>query len=533
MDNNKNSSVINFDPEVQKRAADPLNSSIPAQNAAQVDDSIVELEDELGGTGTYIFDGFLTKPDPNPDWSGYNRTRIADEMRLTDATIRLGLDATKHPILAANWYVKPGKGEEDDGEKTSLVREELMNNPNFFFRQFMYSSLLFCDYGNMGHEKIFRKRADGKIGWKKFAPRLPHTYLRYMLNDGTTPGITQILPTGSPGPQIPEWKLLLHILDLEGANYEGRSLLRPAYMHYFYKKLYYRIDALAAQRQGMGFPVVHVPPQASSEDKAKAREIAQNIRVNEQSYADLPVGFTLEFIDTKGKNIKDVKEMVLHHNREELAAFKAQFLDLGATTAGSQNASSDQTELFYNALNYIARTYQDPTQLAIRELVDLNFSNVAPDEYPTLEYGGLGQLDFEKWSTALMRLAQGGFILPTDDDERHIRQVMTLPEGTRFSDEQEVDPETRRIPVPDPVITSMQGGGNSSSQSPQASSTGKSRDASLSGNTTVPVRERPVVRYAKEQARQRQMQFNEALEDMQELQLRVQDALDKKKPVKL
>jgi hypothetical protein len=515
-DNNKNpqttipSVMSDDDKGKQRRAADPLHGGVPATTAADVtepggdNESIIELTDEIGGTGTYLFDGFLTNNDPNPDWSGFQRTRIADEMRLTDATIRLGLDATKHPIIGANWYIKPGEGEEDDSPMTSLVREELFENPNFFFRQFIYSCLLMCDYGNMGHEKIFRKRADGKIGWARFAPRLPHTFLRYMMPDGFTPGITQILPTGSEGTQIPQWKMLLHILDLEGSNYEGRSLLRPAYQHYFYKKLYYRIDAIASQRQGMGFPVIHLPPQASPADKAKAREIAKNIRVNERAYADLPEGFTLEFIDPKGHLIKDVEKMIQHHDREELVAFKAQFLNLGATTSGSQNASQDQRDLFYSAENYTARTFQEPTQIAVRELIDLNFSNVAPAQYPSLQFGGIGTVDFMKWSKALLDLAQGGYVLPTDDDERHIRQVMTLPPGTRFSDEQEVDPETRKIPIPqlDP-------------QNPN--------DVSLKKPT----------RYVNSSSRGDQLRFKEALEDVEELHLRIQDALDKKKPVQL
>lgn len=426
-------------------ASDPLNQGSPIQQADEVETTVLELE--LGGTGTIIVGGILVDADYNPDLTGRKRIDKYDEMRKSDATCRLGLMAVKKPLLSAKWYIKHGEDEDDEGEKTTFVKDELFNNPNFPWTQFLNQVLLFCDFGNSFFEKVFRRRADGKTGWKKFAPRLPKTIYRYTLQDGITPGITQQLPTGGII-EIPQWKLLTFINELEGANYEGTSLLRAAYKHYYYKDLYYRIDAIASERQGMGVPIITVPPQATPKDKAKAKEIARNMRVNEQAYVDLPVGFEIKYIDTHAKELKEVKEMVMHHDRQILKAFLAHFLDMGASSAGSRNLSDDQSELFLVSLKYMGKIIQEQMNLAIKELIDLNFTGTKQKNYPTLELGGIGQVDFAQLAQAMNWLTTTGVIVPDTDLENYIRQTMDLPNAMDLKDQTPEEQQRRKIGFP-------------------------------------------------------------------------------------
>lgn len=436
-------------------AADPLNAGVPRQiasgdsNDTEDDQPSTVLELELGGSGTIIIGGILSEADYNPDLAGRERVRIYDQMRKGDATVRLGLQAVKKPLLSASWYVKPGKAEEkmDNPEKKTFIQEELFNNPNFSWTQTLNQILLFCDYGNSIFEKVWRLRVDGKIGWKKFAPRLPQTIWRYTLEDGVTPGITQVLPTGG-NIQIPQWKLMMFINELEGSNYEGISLLRAAYKPWFYKDTLYKIDAIASERQGMGVPIIKVPPQANPKDKARAKVIAKNMRVNEQSYIDLPIGFSVEYIDTKAKELKNVQAMVLHHDRQILKAFLAHFLDMGASSAGTKNLSDDQSELFLVSLKYMAKLIQEQMNLAIRELIDLNFTGTQENEYPTLEIGGIGQVDFAQLSLALGQMVTAGVIVPDEQLEKYTRQTMDLPEPMELDDQTSEDQQRRKIGFP-------------------------------------------------------------------------------------
>jgi hypothetical protein len=176
-----------------------------------------ELTTELGGTGTTIVGGFLTGQDYNPDFTGTRRINLFDEMRLSDATVRAGLNMVKLPILSADWYIK---GEHE--ESREFADKQLLKNPHFTWTAFLRQALTMCDNGNSIFEKIFEQIDGGKIGWKRFSPRMSKTIYRWTLNDGVSPGIYQILPTGKTA-EIPRWKLLYFINEQEGSNYEGIS----------------------------------------------------------------------------------------------------------------------------------------------------------------------------------------------------------------------------------------------------------------------------------------------------------------------
>lgn len=449
-------SAVSNDPKAPY-AADPLNQGNPTQSAILPADGteppgasdVTELE--LGGTGTIIVSGILSQADYNADLTGWKRIEIFDQMRKGDATVRLGLAAIKQPLLSAGWYVKPGKEGAEDDPYVTLIDEELFHNPNFTFIQFLRQALLLCDYGSSFFEKVWRKRADGQIGWKKFAPRLPKTIWRYTLQDGVTPGITQILPTGG-NVEIPQWKLLMFVNEIEGANYEGNSLLRPAYKPWYYKETLYKIDAIASERQGMGVPIIQVPAGADPKDKLKAKEIARNMRVNETAYIDLPIGFSVSYIDTKAKELKNVHEMVLHHDRQILKAFLAHFLDMGTTQSrGTASLSDDQSELFLVSLKYIAALISEQMNYAIHELIDMNFTGSnkpKPNEYPELSVGGIGQVDYAMLAQSLQQLVSSGVVLPDAQLEKYVRQTMDLPEPMDPKKQDPEDQQRRKIGFP-------------------------------------------------------------------------------------
>jgi hypothetical protein len=403
-----------------------------------------EIQTELGGTGTVIVNGFLTGQDYNKELTGTKRIDIYDQMRLSDATVRAGLNVVKLAILSADWYIKGPTDSDKPTPATEFTDRQLFKSQTFSWTTFLRQALTMCDYGNAIFEKVFETLPDGKIGWKRLAPRLSKTIYRWTLQDGKSPGIYQILPTGKTA-EIPRWKLLYFINEQEGSNYEGISLLRAPYKHYYYKDLYYKIDAISAEKQGVGIPKITRPPNAQQQDIAKMREIARNMRANEQTYIEVPTGFEFEFMDTHAEHLKDTKDMVDHHDRQISKAFLAQFLDLGTKAGGSYALSASQSELFLLGLEYIAKLIQEEMNHAIRELCDLNFPGLGEDDYPTLDYGAIGQIDYEQVSSALESLSKAGMITPTVETEKYLRASMKLPELDESDlpdyGEDDVDPE--------------------------------------------------------------------------------------------
>jgi hypothetical protein len=159
------------------------------------------------------------------------------------------------------------------------------------FKHFLRESLGFLDFGFYYFEKTFEVK-DGMIEWKEFAPRLPKAH--YLWSDGSEwidghpSGITQQVNTTDEKKvmtlTIPWQKLILFSYEREGNNFEGVSILRNAYKHYFYKDLLYKVSSISSERYGVGIPTAQVKSTTSKENKLKIDNSLKNIRSNEQSY---------------------------------------------------------------------------------------------------------------------------------------------------------------------------------------------------------------------------------------------------------
>jgi len=418
--------TLPYTPVSTIRTAPPRTSALPNPDLDRVKPGR-EIIGEVGGTGTYIFGGYLAQQDYNTDLIGRSRIDIYDQMRKGDATVRAIILAIMLPLMSANWYIQEASDNSKDIAAAEHIEDQLFNGHRSW-TSFLREALLYLVYGNYNFEKIFNYTDKGLIGWEKFAPRLPKTVLKWQI--GSPPnaqfGITQILPTGGQ-PEIPEWKLLILVNEQEGENYEGQSILRTAYKHWWYKEGYYRVDALAQERQGLGIPYFLKPPGAADVDIKKMRELMQNLRANEQAYLEAPVGWVVDFMDMKAKSIKDPMPMIEHQDRQISKAVLAQFLSLGASrSSGSRALSEDQSDLFLLSIQAVAKYVQEVIQKkAINQLVDLNFE---VEEYPKLEMGKVGFTDFAKLADAINKLQAAGMITSNYETEKYLRSVMDLPD---------------------------------------------------------------------------------------------------------
>lgn len=404
-------------------AVSPLNEPeryVPQEEDIEQD----ELDLEFGGTGTYLFGGFLTNTDYNKDWVGVHKYNLIDQMRFGDSSVRAALLAMKLPILSANWYI-----EGDSQKLNDFVENCLFEDMDHTWAVFLRQALTMLDNGNSIFEKVFKMRDDGKIGWKKFAPRLPRTIFKWAIGDGKIAGITQILPQGGNNVEIPGWKLLRFVNEQEGDNYEGLSVLRPAYKHWYMKDTLYKIDAIATERQGLGIPQLVTPPNIKTDERNALKNALKRMRANQQAYLETPSGVKVEFMDMKAHTIKDPTAMIAHHDREISKAVLAQFLELGSQGgSGSRALSSDHSELFLLSLQAVAKGVQEVMNKAIKELVDLNFPNVQATDYPKLGVGKIGLVDYEKLSIAIKNFFDAQMITPDLETEKHVRQLFDFPE---------------------------------------------------------------------------------------------------------
>ncbi|TDB78748.1 hypothetical protein E1091_19625, partial [Micromonospora fluostatini] len=98
------------------------------------------------------------------------------------------------------------------------------------------------------------------IGWarlRKLAERMPRTIER--IEAAPDGGLVSVLQyssrTGGRAQPIPVSRLVAYVLDREGGNWLGRSVLRSCYKNWLIKDRLLRVQAQTIERNGMGVPL--------------------------------------------------------------------------------------------------------------------------------------------------------------------------------------------------------------------------------------------------------------------------------------
>jgi hypothetical protein len=433
----------------QTNAESPVK--LPAENSQNTKESLPLKKAfpraELGDTGVRSSKGNITE-EYNPNLQGIQAIKVYDEMRRSDGTVRAAMLVTSLPIRRAKWFINPTTQEEKDKEVAEFVERALFEWIDSSWDDIVRQALLMLPFGVMLFEKVYGvKDHDGKtyVTIEKLAPRLPKSINSWELTDGTF-GIQQYRQDGQMA-QIPGSKLLIFVNEKEGDNWWGTSMLRAAYRHWYHKDVFYKIDGVAFERQGLGVPLIKMPKGYTASDEAKAIQAAENLRSSESAYLILPPDYEAEFMNMGASTTRDPQNSINHHNKQILQSVLAQFLELGQTQSGggSRALSEDQTDLFLKAMEAIAHNIVTVINKdLIPELVDMNYDDVTI--YPKLDFSGISRTDVTALGTAFAQLVTAKGITPTMKDEVYLRALLGLPEVS----EEEVDAELDGVDVDDP-----------------------------------------------------------------------------------
>ncbi|MEV0360089.1 DUF935 family protein [Nocardia sp. NPDC050697] len=387
----------------------------------------VDLTKRRGATGTTISSGVIIGEDYNPKLRDNQAIRVWDEMS-NDATVNAALDVIKEPLKGADYEIDPASEDKRDEEIAEFARECLFEIVGW--DQFMDEALTYLEYGHDVHEMIFEPR--DVLGVRRVALvgleyRKQTTITRWAMNDMVTPGISQTTGDGKSY-EIPAEKLVRFTYRQRGDNYVGKSLLRPAYKHWFMKDLLYRYDMLANQKQAVGVLDVTVPKNATEKDRAAIRKAARNVRADPESYIEHPEEYVLQFLDMKANTHRSVEPSINHHDRQIMKNVLAQFLEIGAAgSSGTRNVGQDQGRILEKKIKNIAKSIVYVIQNSvIKTLVDLNFTNVK--NYPKLRVSNISDEDITILSDAVSKFVTAGVIHPRGEDEKTTRKMIGWPE---------------------------------------------------------------------------------------------------------
>ena len=407
---------------------------------------------EIGKTGLSEFSGQI-QDDFLREMRGQEAFKRYDEMRRNSPIISALLMAYEQAIRQVSWEFNS----DTEGDPRIDLLKEAKDALTTSWNDHITEVLTMLPFGFSVFEIVYQ-RVGSKVLWRKFAPRGQNTVYQWSMDDdGGLGGFTQISPPTYKPVFLPVEKLILYRTRVERGNPEGRSILRSAWIPYYYAKHIQQIEAIGIERDLAGMPMIRLPEGAdmgetSNSDLGKAQKMVRNVRNDEQAGITLPAGWEFELVSTGGSRQFDTDKIVRRYESRMLMSALAQFLQLGLDGTGSLALSKDQTDFFNMSVNSIADIIAETfTKYAIPRLLKLNGMSA---EGVRLEHTPAGDVDVDMLSNVLQRV--GGLITWDAEDEVWLRQLLGMPERDadelRMAKEEE---QIRRDAIADQIQTSQ------------------------------------------------------------------------------
>lgn len=399
---------------------------------------------ELGVAGSYDPSGYLKQEEFIPALRGNKAIKKYREMRENDPIIGATLTAMDMLIRAVEWKFT---GTEEAVEFIEGVLDDMEGT----FEDFLSEVLSFLPYGFSFFEVVYKRRMgrspntptnyskfdDGLIGIRKIAPRAQWTIERFDVTvNGDIKGVYQNAAYHTGMTYIPMSKGLLFRTTSVNNDPSGRSVLRNAYLPYYYSTNLQTIEAIAIEREMNGMPVGKVPaeylkPDADEGKKAfiaQFSKILRDVRKNEQSYVMLPSDVYLnengslsntpkvsfELIASKGTRDIDIDKVIRRHQHNIARTVLADFIMLGQSDRGSFALSQSKTDLFLRSIEgFVDNITAVINKSLIPRIWALNGMDMTT--IPKLKRGRVSPVNLEELGRFVARLAGANEALFTDE----------------------------------------------------------------------------------------------------------------------
>jgi hypothetical protein len=381
------------------------------------------------------------------------------EMSDNDPVIGAMLHAIDTLIRSAQWIVDPADADSTEAVEIAEFVGECMNDMSESWEDTLSQILSMLVYGWSYHEIVYKERKgvsddpkmrskyeDGRIGWRKLAPRAQDTLLRWEFDDdGGIRGMFQLDPWQGAGEVfLPIEKCLLFRTTARKGDPEGRSVLRNAYVPWYYKRRIAEIEAIGIERDLAGLPVAFVPPQllsdnASSQELAALNEIkkiVRNIKRDEQEGLVFPLAYDpetkqlaydIKLLTTGGDRQFDTDKVIARYDNRIAMTVLADFILLGHDKVGTQALSVSKIGLFTDSLNaWLGSVAGVFNRHALPRLLRVN----GMDErlVPTLKNLPMANIDLDAVGKYLLNLANAGaMIFPDEELQSYLRELAGLP----------------------------------------------------------------------------------------------------------
>src|SRR5215469_1481518 len=449
-----------------------------------------------------------------PELSSPYQRSVAYARMMNDSSVDVSVRAWKTPVLGAEFFVDPYSDSPQDNEIAQFIWSNLAGGLESPLLESLQDILHMCEDGYSVMEKVYENRewtpptnAGDPTGQTQpsgssfrnakvytmldslgFRPTNTINDIQYD-NNGKLVQLTQGAIQADHSVKdvdIKAEKLLVFTLNRKGSDITGKSMLRTAYPHWYYKTHFYKIDAIQKERHGIGVPRGKLLAGYSENDKVALRNMLRNLRTNEESFIMQTPNVEIDFAEMKG-HLVDVIASAEHHSNMILLNVMATFLGLGAGThgsGGSRAVGSTQSDMFMKSLKFIAEYIcQVINNDVIPELVVYNYKTT---NFPQMKVRNVGETrDLQMLASGLANLiAQGGITmdLPT---EQWMRRTFDMP--AKQAGVAAYQPPTREvIQVTGTQPSTTQGNGHSTDTTAQKGNVKPENPTTGQGNVGKP-----------------------------------------------
>jgi hypothetical protein len=399
---------------------------------------------ELGVAGGYSPNGYLKQEEFIPALRGNKAIKKYREMRENDPIIGATLTAMDMLIRAVEWKF-------EGTEEAVQFIESVFDDMEGTMEDFLSEVLSFLPYGFSFFEVVYKRRMgrrpntptnyskfdDGMIGIRKLAPRAQWTIERFDVTlNGDILGAYQNASYASGITYIPISKALLFRTTSMNNDPSGRSVLRNAYLPYYYSTNLQTIEAIAIEREMNGMPIGKVPSEYLKPDADPAKKqfvaefsrILRDARTNEQSFVMLPSDVytnengslsavpkvSFELIASRGTRAIDIDKVIRRHQANIARTVLADFIMLGQSDRGSFALSQSKTDLFLRSIEgFVDNIAAVLNKDLIPKIWAINGLNMAT--IPKIKRGRVAPVNLEELGRFVARLAGANENLFTDE----------------------------------------------------------------------------------------------------------------------
>jgi len=365
---------------------------------------------------------------------------IYDQMRRSDAQVRMLLSVLKNPLLSANWQVEASDITPEAMQQKELIEHILFEDISWCgkrktWREFLVECLSMFDFGFSMFEVIHKVVMDDPkfgnyIGLKDLGFRSQKTIEQWNTDKaGRLISVEQDAygDLEHIGP-IPGSDLMTFTINKEGDNYEGISLLRPVYGNWYRKNLYYKMLAIGIERSANSVPVIKYPDEIGTADTKinEAAAVAKAYTSHQLQYIALPKSF--EFESWKlDFNPEQVIKAIEHEDTSMAKAFMANFMEMGLSGTGSYALGTDMSDLFLGSITHYADLITEKFNTSlIPQLIDAKYGK--QEKYPKLKVSGINDKMGKEFAEIISMLTLNGLVVNDARLKEFLHQQYGLPE---------------------------------------------------------------------------------------------------------